>query len=517
MNQGYSFDIRFLFCVTGYLFILSGTASAGVCEQAWNGDEFATKFGQAPANHVVRMQDKNQNIVAQLSVAQVMAFHDAKDKISTQAGLAPHFVVCGDADPNAFAIPTQKGPVIGVTAGMVKLVDGDRDKAAFIIGHEVGHHMRNHGQNGQANAAAVGVFATILGAVIEAKNPNSRYPGLGNAAANVGGRLLTAKFSRDQEREADDDGVRYMSAAGYDVNGAVRAAEMLGRQGTSSGLFFDSHPGWDERAGRVRAMIAAQPSLATVARSQSTTSSPTVARYQSTSPQALANEAYRALLQGRDHEAFAQFRQAAEAGNSDGQAGLGFMYATGRGVSRDDTEAAKLYKLSSDQGNSQGQANLAGFVATGRGGLTRDDAEAVRLLKLSADKANAAGQFGLAMMYSQGRGGLSKDDTESAKLLRWSANQGYSAAQAFLGYMTLNGVGGLERDSAEAARLIRASADKGDPIGQAFLGSLCEQGQGGVAQNDIEAIRLYRIAAGKGNRFATERLQTLKALGRFHE
>ena len=46
---------------------------------------------------------------------------------------------------------------------------------------------------------------------------------------------------------------------------------------------------------------------------------------------------------------------AAKAGNSDGQYGLGWMYANGRGVNRDDAIAAHLFSLAAQQGHVQAQ------------------------------------------------------------------------------------------------------------------------------------------------------------------
>jgi TPR repeat protein len=61
----------------------------------------------------------------------------------------------------------------------------------------------------------------------------------------------------------------------------------------------------------------------------------------------------------------------------------------GRGVPKDDREAARLYKLAADQGNAAGQAYLGIFYEQGRGGLPKDDREAARLYKLAADQGNA--------------------------------------------------------------------------------------------------------------------------------
>jgi predicted Zn-dependent protease len=59
------------------------------------------------------------------------------------------------------------------------------------------------------------------------------YTDLGVRAGKIGATLVSRKFNRDQEREADDVGFQYMVAAGFDPTGAVRFAETANRMGAS--------------------------------------------------------------------------------------------------------------------------------------------------------------------------------------------------------------------------------------------------------------------------------------------
>ncbi len=65
------------------------------------------------------------------------------------------------------------------------------------------------------------------------------------------------------------------------------------------------------------------------------------------------------------------------------------------GLQKDDREAARLYRLAADQGNANAQANLGFFYEKGRGGLPKDDREAARLYKLAADRGNEYAQAAL--------------------------------------------------------------------------------------------------------------------------
>jgi predicted Zn-dependent protease len=66
-----------------------------------------------------------------------------------------------------------------------------------------------------------------------------------------------SKFSRDNEREADEQSYKYMVATGFNPEGSVKLANLFTeKKMTSSGLFFDTHPGWEERGERIKTMIA---------------------------------------------------------------------------------------------------------------------------------------------------------------------------------------------------------------------------------------------------------------------
>ncbi|WP_435417816.1 M48 family metalloprotease [Parerythrobacter aurantius] len=113
---------------------------------------------------------------------------------------------------NAFAIP---GGYIYTTRQLVTLMNNEAELAA-VLGHEVGHVAARHSQRRQQTAqrnSIIGLLGTIASSVLLGDT------GLGNTISNVfqqGSQLLTLRFSRTQELEADDLGIRYLSQAGYD-------------------------------------------------------------------------------------------------------------------------------------------------------------------------------------------------------------------------------------------------------------------------------------------------------------
>lgn len=113
---------------------------------------------------------------------------------------------------NAFAIP---GGYVYTTRQLVTLMNNEAELAG-VLGHEVGHVAARHSQRRQQAAQRNSILG-VLGAI--ASNVLLGNSGLGNTLSNAfqqGSQLLTLKFSRSQELEADELGIRYLSQAGYD-------------------------------------------------------------------------------------------------------------------------------------------------------------------------------------------------------------------------------------------------------------------------------------------------------------
>lgn len=155
-------------------------------------------------------------------------------RIATQSGLSSDprsFTVTVLDSPidNAFAIP---GGYVYITRGLLALVNDEAELAA-VMGHEVGHVAARHSAKRQRTAtrnAILGAIGQVLATSVVKNEAIGQMIGKG---IGTGSQLLTLSYSRGQETEADNLGVRYLSTAKYDTDAL---ASMLGDLATETTL-----------------------------------------------------------------------------------------------------------------------------------------------------------------------------------------------------------------------------------------------------------------------------------------
>jgi predicted Zn-dependent protease len=161
------------------------------------------------------------------------------------------------ADPqtiNAFALP---GGQVFITAGLLHKLQTE-GQLAGVLGHEIGHVVGRHGAEQIAKSQLTqGLTGAAVLATYDPNNPSSR----GSAAvAALIGQLVTMRFSRDHELEADRLGVRFLKQAGYDPRAMIKVMEVLeeSSRGRSPPEFFSTHPNPEHRIERIKEAIQAE-------------------------------------------------------------------------------------------------------------------------------------------------------------------------------------------------------------------------------------------------------------------
>ena len=171
---------------------------------------------------------------------------------SERPALPWSFRLSDDAAVNAFAAP---GGFIFVTRGILAHLDSEAE-LAMVMGHEVGHVTARH----LARQLSTQQLATLgLGVGMIAVPELQRYADVGQ----VGLGLLFLKFGRDDEREADDLGLRYAQRMDYDLAAGARAFRMLdllARQEVGGRMpsWLSTHPDPGDRYRKLLAAIEAR-------------------------------------------------------------------------------------------------------------------------------------------------------------------------------------------------------------------------------------------------------------------
>lgn len=139
------------------------------------------------------------------------------DTLADAAGLSGQctFTMVNTDVVNAFAVP---GCYIYVTRGLFGIVNSEAELAS-VIGHEIGHIVADHSERRQKRSIWSGIGALAVGVLTGSET-----------LANMAGRaaqLYTLSYSRKQEYESDDLGIRYLAQAGYDPYAAADMLESL--------------------------------------------------------------------------------------------------------------------------------------------------------------------------------------------------------------------------------------------------------------------------------------------------
>ena len=148
------------------------------------------------------------------------------------------------ADINAFASLQNGQKYIIFTEGFVRAFGDDPDVVATVLGHELGHHQLGHTQldYGKDRDTLVNVASQSLGMISSYFIPFSGFF-VGNAVKGAG-----LSYSRDDERDADQFGMKLALSAGFSPCGSYRFSSKMNQLGQSSSLsFLSTHPGNDER------------------------------------------------------------------------------------------------------------------------------------------------------------------------------------------------------------------------------------------------------------------------------
>jgi predicted Zn-dependent protease len=172
--------------------------------------------------------------------ARVAAHADRRD-------VAYSFTVLDDEVVNAFAAP---GGYVYVTTGLLRAARSEAELAG-VLGHEVGHVVGRHSVRRLQTAYGVGLAADLV------LGDSQTLQAIVGVATNV----VLLKNSRDDEFEADEFGLKYAAAAGYDPGQMLSFFHtLLAMQGSPSPAgvagWFSTHPATEDRIARGEQLLS---------------------------------------------------------------------------------------------------------------------------------------------------------------------------------------------------------------------------------------------------------------------
>ncbi|MBI1301002.1 MAG: M48 family metalloprotease [Alphaproteobacteria bacterium] len=147
---------------------------------------------------------------------------------------------------NAFALP---GGYVYLTRGLLALSNSESEMAA-VLAHEVGHITARHSAERYSRGVVTSLGAMVLSTAIGSTGVSQ--------ALGIGSDLYIKSYSRGQESQADDLGIRYLSRSGYDPKAMARFLENLkaeaafqaqldGKKAAEGTNYFSTHPATDQR------------------------------------------------------------------------------------------------------------------------------------------------------------------------------------------------------------------------------------------------------------------------------
>lgn len=154
----------------------------------------------------------------------------------------------GSKQLNAWCMP---GGKIAFYTGILDQLQLTDDEVGMIMGHEMAHALREHARERLAKSKATSMGLSVASQLLGLGQ-------LGDVAANVGTQLLTLKYSRDDETEADLVGLEIAARGGFKPEASVQLwKKMLGATGGGKGQpsFLSTHPSGNNRIQELEANL----------------------------------------------------------------------------------------------------------------------------------------------------------------------------------------------------------------------------------------------------------------------
>ena len=206
--------------------------------------QYSELIAQARAKNALAPDDHPQTVRLREIAKRIIPFSDTWNARAKQWKWEVNLI--NSKELNAFCMP---GGKIAFFSGILRQLKLNDDEVAMIMGHEAAHALREHARERVGKTMATRGGIEVLSALL----------GLGSTGrmmADLGGQLLTLKFSRSDESEADLVGMELAARSGYDPHAGVSLWEKMGEAAKGAPpQFLSTHPSGPSRIRDIQANL----------------------------------------------------------------------------------------------------------------------------------------------------------------------------------------------------------------------------------------------------------------------
>jgi predicted Zn-dependent protease len=165
------------------------------------------------------------------------------------------FYLIRASEPNAFAVP---GGYIFVTTGLIVLADNEHEVAG-VLGHEIAHVMERHVAQmvERSNRLSIATIAAVIAGVLLGGGGKASEAAATMAVATS--EAIVLKYTRENETDADQNGLQYVTKAGYDPTGMSAFLKKIVKMSLGSAsqipAYLSTHPVTENRISLLENLI----------------------------------------------------------------------------------------------------------------------------------------------------------------------------------------------------------------------------------------------------------------------
>ena len=225
---------------------------AGCAVNPVTGETQFNLFGPDPGNDIPLGQQWSPEVEKEFGgVVEDVRLQDYIDyvgqdiaEVSHAPDLDWHFRALKHDSVNAFALP---GGYVYITTGMLKKLDSEAQLAG-VFAHESVHVTARHSAVRMSEQIGLNI---LLSVVMPEDTPRGVIQ-----ATSVARQIVALKYSRDDERQADEIGLDYMVWAGYNPDAVVEVMQILEKENKVRPVeFLSSHPAPQNRIAYIKRRI----------------------------------------------------------------------------------------------------------------------------------------------------------------------------------------------------------------------------------------------------------------------